>query len=801
MKDQEFQKVPLRDYVDVLLRRRGIALTFFLSIILATAGMSLYMHPIYESTTLIQLEDEKKMGLPFGQFEEFMRSSERVKTQVEILKSRNLAERVVKKLNLQFQMEPEDRMYHLYLKRWTQDTKKKKIPESLPNIRVRPIALGSDPQTGEYKGVFRDSKGFIICDEDGEEIGKGQIGRPFEGADFSFLLEGPGSEGKSFRFRILSSGGAIMTVIGNLEISPVRDTSLIKIATKWDNPAMAREIASTLVEEYKAITILKRTKEASHALSFIEGELHGLGKDLRKAEEKLEKFKKEKGFVTLNDDAKSALEQITIFEKEYKTMESYRKQAEAVLAELKKPELFLDKDALFSLGAGLNNQLIIQLGTKLAEFNISRSSLDPLLTKEHPRFKQLYREIEDVKKSIIGEITSLISSLKVSEENLQASMKKYEARIQYLPAAEKELFDIMRVVKVGQDLSSFLLQKRGEMSISKASELGNIWVVDPPVFQPSPVKPNVPLNIILSFITGIVLSVSLAFFVEYLDTTVKTSEELQKITDLPFLGPVFHFIPDKKILAGDLKMLEDPHSHIAEAFRTIRTNLLFATLGEPKKFFLITSAGSAEGKTFVSANLAVALAQSGKRVLIVDSDLRKPSLDHIFRVEKSPGLTNVLLSKEIEHSSLPIKKTLIENLEFISSGDHPPNPSELLDSERMERFLSVIREKYDCVLFDSPPAFLASDSFVIAQRVDGVIFVARRGIVEKDILQETLNRFSKLNAKILGIVFNDVYREGSRYYYKYSYYYEEDGKKGRKKKKVGSPKTQALPPGNTGDRP
>ncbi len=794
MKDQDFLEVHLRDYVDVLLRRRGIALTFFVAVILATAGISLYMHPIYESTTLIQLEDGKKMGLPFMQFEEFMRVSETVKTQVEILKSRSLAERVAKKLNLQFQMEPEDRTYHLYLKRWTQNTKKKKIPASLPNIRVKPIALAGDPVPGEYRGVFRDSKDFIIFDEDGEEIGKGQIGRPFKAADFSFLVEGPGSEGKSFRFRILSSGSAIMTVIGNLEISPVRDTSLIKIVTKWDNPAMAREIAGTLVEEYTAITILKRTKEASHALSFIEGELHRLEEDLRQAEEKLEKFKKEKGFVTLEADARSALEQITNYEKEYRTMEIYRKQAEMVLAGLKKPGLVFDKDALFSLGAGLNNPLIIQLGTKLADLNVRRSSLDPLLTKEHPRIKQVDQEIEDVKKNIIGEITSLISSLKVSEENLQASMKKYEARIKYLPAAEKELFDIMRVVKVGQDLSSLLLQKRGEMSISKASELGNIWVVDPPVFKPSPVKPNVQLNILLSFIGGIILSIGLAFFVEYVDRTVKTPEELQRITDLPYLGAVSHFIADRKRLAGELKMLDEPHSHTAEAFRTIRTNLLFTSLGEPKKFFLIASSGPGEGKTFVTANLAAALTQLGKRVLIVDSDLRKPCLAQVLRAERSPGLTNVLLSREIEYSSLPIQKTSIENLEFISSGDHPPNPSELLDSERMERFLSVIKEKYDCVLFDSPPAFLASDSFIMARRVDGVIFVARSGKVERDLLRETLDRFSKLNVKILGIIFNDLYRErGGSYYYKYADYYEEGGLT-EKRKKFRSPRTPSLPP-------
>lgn len=796
MKESDIEKTYLRDFINVLIRRRAVALISFLTLVLTTAIMSLRMYPTYESTTVIQLEDEKRVVSPLPQFfEEFMRLNEKVTTQVEILKSRTLAERVAKRLNLQFQVKPEDRMYHLFLKGWSQKTKKENISKDMSGIEIKSIELGDNPRTGEYKGVFQDSKDFILYDEDGNEIGKGEIGKPFAGANFSLIVEGSAQERKSFKFRILSQTSAAKSIMDNLQVTSVRDTTLIKIAVSWNNPTMAKEIANGIVEEYKEITILKKTRETSQVLSFIEGELDRLNKDLVRAEEKLENFKKEKGFVTLEADATSALEQIAKYEKEYKTMESYRKQAEIVLAGLEKPGLFVEKEALFSLGAGLSNPLIIDLGRKLTELNVQKSSLDTLLKKEHPKILQIEQEIEGVKKRIIGEVKSQISSIKVSEENLKESMKKYEARIQSLPAAEKELFDIMRVVKVGQELSSYLLQKHGELSISKASELGNIWVVDMPIVQSQPVKPNVKLNILLAIITGVVLSVGLAFFTEYIDLTVKTPEELQKITDLPYLGAVFHFISDRKKLAGELKMLEDPHSHIAEAFRVIRTNLLFTTLGEAKKFFLVTSVGVAEGKTFVTANLAVALAQSGKRVLIVDADLRKPRMQQIFKVDSSPGLSNILVDREMDCSNLPIKRTLIENLDILSSGDHPPNPSELLGSERMERFLSLIRERYDYVLFDSPPTFLASDSFILAQKVDGVIFVARSGMVEKDLLKESLERYSRLNGKIMGLIFNDAYQEGGKYYYyKYHYYYYGDGDgRSKKSKKVLSSKTNVLP--------
>lgn len=795
MKESDIEKIHLRDFINVLIRRRAVVLISFLTLVLTTTIMSLRMHPTYESTAIIQLEEEKKVVSPLPQFfEDIMRLNERVITQVEILKSRTLSERVAKRLNLQFQMEPEDRMYHLSLKGWTQKRKKENISKDTSGMEIKSIALGDNPRTGEYKGVFSNSNGFIIYDENGNKIGNGEIGKLFSGVNFSFVIEGSSKEGKSFKFRILSQISAARSIMNNLQVTPVRDTSLIKIIVNWNNPTMAKEIANGIVEEYKEITVFKKTRETSQVLSFIEGELDRLNKDLVKAEEKLENFKKEKGFVTLEADATSALDQIARYEKDYKTMESYRKQAEIVLAGLEKPGLFVEKEALFSMGAGLNNPLIIDLGRKLTELNVQKSSLDTLLKKEHPKILQIEQEIADVKKRIIGEVKSQISSIKVSEENLKASMKKYEARIQSLPAAEKELFDIMRVVKVGQELSSYLLQKHGELSVSKASELGNIWVVDTPIIQSQPVKPNVKLNILLAVITGIALSIGLAFFTEYIDLTVKTPEELQKITDLPYLGAVFHFISDRKKLAGELKMLEDPHSHIAEAFRVIRTNLLFTTLGEAKKFFLVTSAGVAEGKTFVTANLAVALAQSGKRVLVVDADLRKPRIQQIFKVERSPGLTNILVDREMDYSNLPIKRTLIENLDILSSGDHPPNPSELLGSERMERFLSLIRERYDYVLFDSPPTFLASDSFILAQKVDGVIFVARSGRVEKDLLKESLDRYSRLNGKVMGLVFNDAYREGGKYYYyKYHYYYGDGDGRSKKSKKVLSSETKALP--------
>jgi polysaccharide biosynthesis transport protein len=332
------------------------------------------------------------------------------------------------------------------------------------------------------------------------------------------------------------------------------------------------------------------------------------------------------------------------------------------------------------------------------------------------------------------------------------------------------------------------MQRRAELNVHKASALAHVWLVEAAILPSGYSEPNLQRKILWAILIGLGIGVCIAFFLEYLDTTVKSPEELQKITDLAYLGTIYHAFPEKtKRGVGELKMLDAPYSHIAEAFRTIKTNLLFSNVNDAKKVFLITSSGPREGKTFITANLGTALAQSGKKVLILETDLRNPAMHRIWGGERSLGLTNILNNGDSLEENLPIRATMVQNLDFLSSGEIPTNPFELLSSEKMDRFLSYAREMYDFVLLDSPPAFLTSDSLVLAQKTDGVIFITRSGEVQREVLKETLNRFLRLKVKMLGIIFNDVNREGGRYYYyKYSYYYKNDGTKVKKKKKSAS---------------
>jgi len=503
--------------------------------------------------------------------------------------------------------------------------------------------------------------------------------------------------------------------------------------------------------------------------------------ELRTAEDNLKKFKGKEKLVNLEAQVKETLDQATQYGKELNNLAIHRKQAEIVLVALKNPKDFIEKEALFSLGAGLGDNLLVDLGKRLADLRIQRAALMRLYKEEHPKIQDTDRQAEAVKKSIVRGVLGLVSSIRIKEKALQENLEKLEKKMLLIPTTEQELLSLQRMVKVSAGINEFLLQKRAELSVNRASIVSNIYVVDMAHVPSGFVRTDLMHKMLLALLFGGALGLGLAFLVEYFDTTVKTPEQIQKMFDLPYLGTIYHFSTEDKSPKSVLQMLGAPYSHIAESFRTLKTNLLFAaSIGDIKRAILITSSAPGEGKTFVTANLGVALAQSGKRVLIVETDLRNPLLHQIFGIGRSPGLTNAMLNGEVDYPDLPIQLTQVENLELLPSGDTPPNPSELLCSNRIERVFLALRDQYDFILFDSPPVFLTSDPIILAQRVDGVIVVARSGETRRDVFKEAVERLLRVDARILGILFNDMYKEGKKYYYdKYRHYYG-DGNGGKK---------------------
>ena len=312
---------------------------------------------------------------------------------------------------------------------------------------------------------------------------------------------------------------------------------------------------------------------------------------------------------------------------------------------------------------------------------------------------------------------------------------------------------LKREVEINRALYESLLKRAKETNITEDLQVSNVSIVDPARIPDVPFKPKKGLNILLATIVGLTMGIGLAFFLEYLDDTIKTPEEVERYLKIPFLGYIGRVIIAKdNPYNPDLVALKEPKSHIAEMLRNIRTNILFSTSNFPRKALLVTSSTQGEGKTFLTINLAISLAQMGKRVVVVDTDLRKPRIHPIFGLKKHPGLTDVLTGNHSLESV--IQDTKLENLKIIPCGTIPPDPAELLSSEAMKGLIDKLKEQFDFVLFDSPPVMSVTDPTILANLADGVIIVIKGGETPTSPIQRTLQQLSELDTKVLGVVLN-----------------------------------------------
>jgi non-specific protein-tyrosine kinase len=283
-----------------------------------------------------------------------------------------------------------------------------------------------------------------------------------------------------------------------------------------------------------------------------------------------------------------------------------------------------------------------------------------------------------------------------------------------------------------------------------------------------------------------------AFLIEYLDDTVKSPDEVTQILGASALGAITRTPPVEKA-ADRLITAAHPKSHISEAYRVMRTNIQFAGVDKPLRTLVVTSANPTEGKTTTLANLGVVMAQAGKKVILVDSDLRRPMLHKIFEVSNSTGLTNLLLQDALSLDG-SVADTKIENLRLIPSGPLPPNPSELLGSHRMKRLVETLRSEADVILFDSPPVLPVADAAILASSADGVVLVVDAGNTRRDMLARAGEMLSKVNANIVGAALNKLKagRSGRYYYYYHYYYYSSDGEKRRRHKGESNLEPQSV---------
>jgi len=309
-----------------------------------------------------------------------------------------------------------------------------------------------------------------------------------------------------------------------------------------------------------------------------------------------------------------------------------------------------------------------------------------------------------------------------------------------------------------------------QIRLSEAQTVSTVMTIDPAVVPTEPVSPQVLRNTALAAMVGLMLAVGVIFLIEALDDTIKTPEDVKRNLGLPVLG----IIAKHELVDGNPITSSTPRSPVSEAFRSLRTNIQYTLVDDPLRTLLITSTDPKEGKTTIVANLGIVFAQLGKKVTLVDADLRKPTIHTKLGLQNRIGLTSLFV-RSLETKDLISQKTQIPNLDVITSGDLPPNPSELLGSKRMQAILEQIKEKSDLIIIDSPPALAVTDPLVLAPFVDAVLIVVKPGFTNAKSAALVVEQLNRSNAKIIGVVMNELDLSKSRYSYRYYQYKNDKG--------------------------
>ncbi|MCA9950898.1 MAG: polysaccharide biosynthesis tyrosine autokinase [Anaerolineales bacterium] len=401
------------------------------------------------------------------------------------------------------------------------------------------------------------------------------------------------------------------------------------------------------------------------------------------------------------------------------------------------------------------------LGEVFIDQNQNRENLryaDPILNWEG-RISELGAEIEKLE-------IEINQAGKPQTPEGQAALSQLETRLNEAQIRYTEAFNNLN-----------------QLQLEQAKENSNVIVIEPARPSKSPIQPRTRTNTLLAAIVGGLIAIGVIFLIEYLDDGVKTQEQISDDTGLTTLGAIAQIKADKP---SDLLITyQQPRDPISEAYRALRTNLNFSAVDGELKSILVTSSSPGEGKSTTAANLAVTMSQTGKKVIVVDADLRRPTQHTIFDLSNTQGLTTAILdshSVAVEH----LQKTKIKGLRLLTSGPIPPNPAELLNSQRMAQVIEELKQDADIILFDSPPVLTVTDAYILAPKVDGCLLVAHAGKTHRDAFAEAANRLRKTNALIFGAVLNRLNPKHSKSYY-YQNYYENATAKNKK------PRSNRLP--------
>ena len=746
------QESAIRDYLRVLLKRKWTVLACLFTVFAVVAIASLKMTPVYEASGSIAIN---KPDSSLGNFNnsttfnlDYYDPTE-LETEVKILQSDLLALQVVKDLGLDRRPEFGG-----------------KAAPSPSSLDLAPDPLQTDPsRTSALLANFR----------------------------------------------------------GSLKVTLAPNTKIIEVHYSSPDKQLAANVVNKLMEDYTENNFKSRFDSTMQAEDWLKNQLVDLQMKVENSQQKLVQYQKEHEILGIDEKQNITTAKLDELNKALTAAESERMDKESVYRLVESG----DTDTIASAASALDaagtggtsaSTLLESLRSKKADLKIQAAQLNTQFGPSYPKLAQLNSQLKEVDAQIVLETKKVAGQVRgqymaaVQRENLlHDALEKQKQEENKLNESAIDYSILKRDLDSYRQLYEGLMEKMKEAGVSAGLKSNNFRIVDVARVPTYPIEPNIPRNLAFAFLLGLTSGVGLAFLQEGLDNTVRTSEQAQLISGLPPLGMIplpsktarEGANPKRLVIASSKEAVEmvaqaRPHSQMAESYRALRTSLLLTNLGAPPKVIMITSALPQEGKTTTSMNTALVLAQKGIRVLLIDADLRRPSIHKILGMGPRSGLSNVLTGSATLQQTIT-RSSILPNLSILPAGTPPPNPAELLASANMRDVLEELRGQYDHIVLDTPPTLSVTDAVVLSPRADAIVLVIRSGQTTKQALRRSRDILTQVNAKVSGVLLNAVDLSSPDYYYyyeyqsKYSRYYRDESHDGDEEDGDGEDTVEASP--------
>ncbi len=579
--------------------------------------------------------------------------------------------------------------------------------------------------------------------------------------------------------------GALM---GATEIAPVPESQLVVIHIEHADPKLAALASQAIADGFIAFNLASRLETVTQASSFLDGQFEEWKQRKVESERVLLEYREKQDIFDLEDRQAIAVRRLTSATASLDDARSRRTAAESAYRKLS--DLSKTPEGRNAMPALLELPAVEELLANQSRARIAYANAKTRYGQNHPLLQQAATDLASADSQVDQAVQRALDTakarcelLKTEEEQRDKELVQAKLQVTELARRQVEMGVLQSEVQRNEKFFETLDNRRTETDISGLVRSNNVSVVDKALVPTQPVRPVWALNLVLAVVLGLVLGVATAFALDYLDNTVKSPDELEAfglhpLAAIPSL--VSGRVVPEPLDPGGRRLPEvfiDPKSPAAECYRVLRTNLRFASLSRPLHLLVVTSGSPRDGKSTTAANLAATIALGGQRVLLVDSDLRRPCLHKVFGVSNVVGLTSVFMGeKTVEEAA---QETPIPGLFLLTSGPLPPNPAEVLASSALERLLIPAREAFDVVVCDSSPVLAVTDPVILASHADGVVFVVRHGQTTREVLRAAMRALQEVQDRVLGFVMNDLNTSVGYYPYHYVYYSSEEGEGGR----------------------